>query len=107
MVKKVTLTALRPHRVLVFETENRYNGLLHSVERVSFGLEPDGQATRVTMVTELESMVPGLFIGPFYLVYLVNRAITQLLGGLIATAFPKMTVGPYLARVKSRLESQL
>ena len=105
VVKKVTLTALRPQRELVFETENRYNGLLHSAERVSFGFEPDGRATLVTMVTELESMTPVIYIGPFYLVYLVNRAVSGLLGGLIATVFPELNVGPHLSRVKVRLES--
>ena len=106
MVKTVTLTTLRPNRELAFETKNRYNGLLHSAERVSFNLEPDGPATRVTMVTELESMVPGIYLGPFYVAYLMGQVVTKLLGGLMASAFPGMCVGPRLSRVKSRMERQ-
>ena len=104
MVKTMTVTTLEPQQWLSFETKNRYNGLLHSVERVRFGLTPEGCGTRVTMVTELESMLPGPYLSPLYALYILKEAVLGLFSRWARSRYPALFVGPYLSRIKGRAE---
>lgn len=101
VVKTMTITDHEPYLALAFETRNSYNGLLHSVERMSFELRQETEGTRVTMVTEVEAMVPSAFIGPVYAMRVFRAVFERLFGGL----FAKMVAGPHLPRIKELLET--
>ena len=113
VVKTTAITTYQPHTALVFVTRNSYNGLLHSAETLSFTFrpQPDGtpesapEGTMVTMVSEVEAMVPSAFIGPVYAIRMVRAAFQRLLGQRFSRRFPNMAVGPHLARIKETLES--
>ena len=64
LIKTTTIAVHEPNSVLVFETRNIYNGLLHSIERMTFNLSEEVEGTVVTLVSEIEAMVPSVFIGP-------------------------------------------
>ena len=93
---------------LVVETRNSYNGLLHSIEKFTFEFVPEmdreTDGTRVTMVTEIEPMVPGMFIGPVYAIRLVRNAFARMFGSRLS---PQLPVGPQLSRVKETVESSV
>jgi len=98
---------------LVVETRNSYNGLLHSIEKYYFEFLPETKpdtnqetkGTRVTMVSEIEPMIPGMFIGPVYAIRLVRSAFGRVFGNRLAGLLPQATVGPHLSRVKERVEA--
>ncbi len=104
VVKITTIAVCEPYFGLVFETRNSYNGLLHSVEKVSFDLRQEIEGTMVTMVSEVEAMVPSAFIGPVYAIRAFRAAFDRLFGGLLSGLFPAMTAGPHLSRVKEMVE---
>ena len=109
--KATTITAYEPYSALVFETRNSYNGLLQSIDKVSFELREEWghnrsaetdymaiqEATNVSMVSEVEVMVPGVFIGPVYALRLLRASLDRL--------FPKMA-GPHLPRIKQIVEGE-
>ena len=105
VVKIVTITAFLPYIDLTLETRNSYNGLLASVERSFFNLQEDMEGTQVTMVTEVEPMVPGAFIGPIYAIRIVRGVFERLLGRGRSGYSPKMPVGPLLGRIKEAVET--
>ena len=102
--KRTTIALYSPHSSLVIETRNIYNGLLHSIERFKFELEELG-GTQVSMVSEIEAMVPSIFIGPVYAIRVVRNIFGRLLGGRMAGFLPQATAGPHLSRVKDKLET--
>ena len=104
IVKTVTVTGHEPYSGLVFETSNSYNGLLVSKDKVSFHLQEEMEGTQVTMVSEVESMVPGGFMGPVYAIRVVRAALERVLGGLLGSRASRMSPGPYLPRVKEAVE---
>ena len=57
------------------------------------------------MVSTVEPLVPGMFIGPIYAIRLVRGLTERLLGDRLSSLFPKMSVGPYLSRIKQTLET--
>ena len=87
---------------LVVETRNSYNGLLHSIEKFKFELFPQTDGTRVILVSEIEPMVPSMFIGPVYAIRLVRSAFGRLLGSRLSKELP---VGPHLSRIKQTVEA--
>ena len=105
VVKTVTITAYEPYHNLVFETRNSYNGLLVSIDKVSFGLQEDAEGTQVTMVSEVEAMVPGGFMGPVYAIRVVRAALRRLLGKRFPDPFSRLTSNPYLSRIKQMMET--
>ena len=104
--KVTTITGFEPDSTLVIETRNSYNSLLHSIEKFTFDLRPEAVGTRVTMVSEVEAMVPSIFIGPIYAIRFVRGAFDRLLGRRMFGVFPKASVGPHLSRVKARVEAE-
>jgi hypothetical protein len=102
--KRTTIALYSPHSSLVIETRNIYNGLLHSIERFKFELDELG-GTQVSMVSEIEAMVPSIFIGPVYAIRVVRNIFGRLLGGRMAGFLPQATAGPHLSRVKDKLET--
>ena len=102
--KRTTIALYCPHSSLVIETRNIYNGLLHSIERFKFELDELG-GTQVSMVSEIEAMVPSIFIGPVYAIRVVRNIFGRLLGGRMAGFLPQATAGPHLSRVKDELET--
>ena len=105
MVKVTTIAVYEPYDTLVFETRNSYNGLLHSIEEYTFDLHQEVTGTDILMVSKVEALVPSLFIGPVYAIRLVRGITERLLGGRMSALFPGMSVGPYLSRIKERLET--
>ena len=105
MVKITSITVYQPHRELVFETSNSYNGLLHSVETMFFSFSEEPEGTKVAMVAQIEAMVPSAFIGPVYAIRIARAAFDRLFGRRLASLFPDVTVGPHLSRVKEMLET--
>ncbi len=106
MVKTMTIVTYEPYHTLVFETRNSYNGLLHSVEKLIFKFWQDPEGTQVSLVSEVEAMIPSAFIGPVYAIRMVRAAFDRLLGGRLAGLFPQITVGPHLSRIKKLLETR-
>lgn len=104
-VKITTIAVYQPHRNLVLETSDSYNGLLYSVERASFELQPTPEGAWVTMVSEVEVMVPSAFIGPVYAIRLARAAFQRLLGRRFSGLFSSMPPGPYLSRIKEMMET--
>ena len=105
-VEKVSsIPVYEPNAALVVETRNSYNGLLHSIERFSFELHSELEGTRVTMVSEVEPMVPSMFIGPVYAIRVVRNIFGRLFGGVLTGMFPQSTVGPHLSRIKEKVEN--
>ena len=106
VVKVTTITLLEPDTDLVIETRNIYNSLLHSIEKYTFALQPEasaeGSATAVTMVSEVEPMVPGAFIGPVYAIRFVRGMFDKLFGHWLSG---EASVGPHLAKVKEKTEA--
>ncbi len=105
VVRIMTITAYRPYGELVFETRNSFNGLLHSVERMSFTFSQEPEGTAIAMVSQIEPMVPSAFIGPVYAIRLARSAFDRLFGKRLSGLFPNMNVGPYLSRVKKTMET--
>ena len=105
VVKVSTITVHEPHAALAVETRNSYNGLLHSIERFRFEFHPDMDGTQVSMVSEIEPMVPSIYIGPVYAIRLVRSLFERLLGNRLGGIFTQATVGPQLSRVKERTEA--
>ncbi len=105
LIRATTITVYEPNTLLVLETRNIYNGLLHSVEKASFDLQEEASGTQVTMVSEVEAMVPSMFIGPVYAIRLVRSLFERLLGKRMVRLFPEMAVGPQLSRVKAKTEA--
>ncbi len=104
MVKETTIVVYQPHDAIVFHTRNSYNGLLHSIEEYAFELGNEVAGTSVMMVSRVEAMVPGVFIGPVYAIRLVRGVAERLLGDRLSRLFPGMSVGPYLSRIKDVVE---
>ena len=103
VVKIVTITAYDPFSALAFETRNSYNGLLVSIDRMSFGLREEEKGTEVTMRIDLEAMVPGGFMGPAYAMRVFGAAFERLIGRRL---FPGVSAGPYLPRIKEMVEGE-
>ena len=117
VVKVSTITVYEPYAALVVETRNSYNGLLHSIERFSFEFhplspfhgrngEPGVDGTQVSMVSEIEPMVPSMYIGPVYAIRLVRSLFERLLRNRLGGLFTQETVGPQLSRVKDMTEAK-
>ena len=104
VVKTTTVTGYEPHAGLVFETSNSYNGLLVSKDKLTFHLQEEMEGTRVTMVSEVEAMVPGGFMGPVYAIRVVRAVFERLLGKWLKSLSPRMPVGPFLPRIKEAVE---
>ena len=105
VVKTVTIVAYEPYQALVFETRNSYNGLLVSIDKVSFDLQQEAEGTRVTMVSEVDAKVPGGFMGPVYAIRVVRVSLGRLLGKRFPGIFSGVTPGPYLPRIKQIVET--
>ncbi len=105
LVRTTSVKTFEPYRSLAFDTRNAFNGLLHSVESMTFELEPTLEGTRVTLVNELEAMVPQAFIGPVIATRVVRAAFVRIIDGWASKFFPGLAVGSHLARVKQRLEN--
>lgn len=117
VVKVSTITVYEPYAALALETRNSYNGLLHSIERFSFEFhplssfngrigEPEKDGTQLSMVSEIEPMVPSVYIGPVYAIRLVRALFERLLRNRFGGLFTQATVGPQLARVKEMTEGK-
>lgn len=117
VVKVSTTTVYEPYAALALETRNSYNGLLHSIERFSFEFhpisplngrigDPEVIGTQVSMVSEIEPMVPSLYIGPVYAIRLVRVLFERLLRNHLGGFFAQATVGPQLSRVKQMTEAR-
>jgi uncharacterized protein YndB with AHSA1/START domain len=104
LVRITSVTAFRPYTSLAFDTRNSFNGLLHSVESMTFEFDPTPEGTRVTMVNELEAMVPQAFIGPGYAMRLARGAFVRFIDGWASRFIPGLAVGAHLARIKERVE---
>ena len=91
------ITVYSPHDALTFETRVSYNGLLYSLERTSFELQPVPEGSWVAKASEVEIMVPSAFIGPVYAIRMVRAGLVRLLG--------RTSSGPHLSRVKEMLET--
>ena len=102
--KRTTIALYSPPSSLVIETRNSYNGLLHSLERFKFELVEELGGTRVNMVSEIEAMVPSIFIGPVYAIRVVRYIFGRLIGSRMAGFLPQATAGPHLSRVKAKVE---
>ena len=59
LVKITRIAEYQPNSGLVIETRNSYNGLLHSIEKFSFDLHEQEGRTTVTLLAEVEAMVPA------------------------------------------------
>lgn len=105
VVKTVTITAYEPYCALVFETRNSYNGLLVSIDKASFQFRPEAEGTQVSMVSEVEAMVPGGFMGPVYAIRVARAAFGRFLGNRFSGSLSRATPGPYLPRIKEMLET--
>lgn len=105
VVKITTVTVFEPHAALAVETRNSYNGLLHSVEKFSFQFSTDGSGTLVSLVSEVQPMVPGMFIGPVYAIRVVRAAFGRIFGGRLAGIFSQTSAGPHLTRIKETVEA--
>ena len=116
VVKVSTITVYEPYAALALETRNSYNGLLHSIERFSFEFhpsssfhgrieEPEVDGTRVSMLAEIEPMVPSIYIGPVYAIRLVRSLLERLLRNRLGGLFTQATAGPQLSRVKEKTEA--
>jgi len=106
LIRATTVTAHNPDSLMTLETQNIYNGLLHSVERMTFSLQETPEGTEVTLVSEVEAMVPSVFIGPVYAIRAVRGLFERLLGRRLAGMFPAMSVGPHLSRIKAKVEAE-
>ena len=104
IVKTLSITGYEPHTGLAFETSNSYNGLLVSRDRITFQFQEEMEGTRVTMVTEVEAMVPGGFMGPVYAIRVARVAFERLMGKLLGSRLPRMSPGPFLPRIKEAVE---
>jgi uncharacterized protein YndB with AHSA1/START domain len=105
VVKTMTIAAYEPNSVLVFETRNSYNNLLVSIDKISFELREEMEGTRVYMLSEVEPMVPGAFMGPAYAIRLSRGFIGRILGGKAAGFSPSLAAGPHLTRIKEMVET--
>ena len=105
VVKTVTITAYGPYHTLAFETRNSYNNLLVSIDQVSFDFLPEGEGTQVTMLSEVEAMVPGGFMGPVYAIRVARAALGRVLGKRFSGSLARMTPGPHLSRIKEMMET--
>ena len=103
--KLSSITLYEPLSALAIETRNTYNGLLHSIEKFTFGFQEEPNGTLVTMVSEMEAMVPSIFIGPIYAIRLVRGSIERMLGGRLAGILPSASAGSHLSRVKEKTEA--
>ena len=105
LIRSTTIALYEPKSALVLQTKNIYNGLLHSIEKMTFDLREEGSGTEVSMVSEVEPMVPSAFIGPVYAIRAVRGLFERLLGQRLSALFPEITVGPHLARIKEKMEA--
>ena len=105
MVKITSIAAYQPYHELVFSTRNSFNGLLHSVETISFSFLQEPEGTRVSMEAQIEAMVPSAFIGPVYAIRVARASFERLLGRRLARIFPNVSVGPHLSRIKEMMET--
>ena len=103
--KTMTMTVYEPNSALVFETRNSYNNLLVSIDRVSFELQEQIEGTRVYMLSEVEAMVPGGFMGPAYAMRIARAFLGRILGGKMQGYSPSLPAGPHLSRVKEMMET--
>ena len=104
-VKLTSVALYRPDTALLLETRNSYNGLLHSIERYTFELQEESAGTRVSLVSEVEAMVPSAFMGPVYAIRLLRVTLERLFGRRLTRLFPGVAVGPHLAVVKEKVEA--
>ena len=105
LVKTMTITVHEPNSVLVFETRNSYNNLLVSIDKISFELQEEMAGTRVYMLSEVEAMVPGGFMGPAYAMRVAKGLLSRFLGGKDQGYSPSLPAGPHLSRVKEMMET--
>ncbi len=105
MVKTMIVTEYEPHSRLTFETSNSYNNLLVSRDRISFELRQEVEGTRVIMVSQVEALVPGAFMGPAYAMRIARGFLARVLGGKPSDNAPKLPAGPHLSRVKEMMET--
>ncbi len=105
LVKTMIVTALEPHSNLAFETSNSYNNLLVSKDRISFEFRQEMEGTRVIMVSQVEALVPGAFMGPAYAMRVARGFLMRILGGKLSDSSPKLPAGPHLSRIKEMIET--
>ena len=105
VVKALTIAVYEPYDALVLENANSYNGLLHSAETYAFEFSPAPGGVRVTLVAQVEAMVPSAFIGPVYAMRIARAAFERVLGARLTARFPEIAVGPYLSRIREAVES--
>lgn len=105
LVKLSSIAEFQPSTRLVLETRNSYNGLLHSIEKFTFDLHEQEGRTAVTMISEVEAMVPSVFMGPVYAIRFVRGLMDRLMGQRLARMFPGSQVGRHLALVKVKTEA--
>ena len=105
VVKVSTVTVFEPYTAMVIETRNSFNGLLHSIEKFNFGLVEGNGDTHVTLVSEVEPMVPSIYIGPVYAIRIVRNLLSRLFGSSMSGLLPLGTPGPHLSRIKERVEA--
>ena len=101
IVKTVIITDYLPYCTLAFETRNSYNGLLVSIDRMSFEIQQDAGGSRVTLVLAVEAMVPSGFIGPVYAIRVLRAFLERLTGRRSENLKP----GPFLPRIKAAVET--
>ena len=101
IVKTMTITSYDPYYSLGIETRNSYNGLLASIDKISFDIRQETEGSRVNMVSEVETMVPGGFLGPVFAIRVVRIILDRLLGDRSASMKP----GPHLPRIKQLVET--
>ena len=104
IVKIITVTGYEPHHGLVFETSNSYNGLLVSKDKASFHLQEEMEGTRITLVSEVEAMVPGGFMGPVYAIRVVRAFLERVLGRWLSPRLTRAPPGPFLPLIKQAVE---
>ena len=105
LVKTMTVTALEPHSRLAFDTSNSYNDLLVSIDKISFEFRQETEGTRVIMISRVEALVPGAFMGPAYAMRIARGFFTRILGGKLTDSAPKLPAGPHLSRIKEMIET--
>lgn len=105
VVKTLTIAVYEPHHALTLTNANSYNGLLHSAETYAFTLCPDPGGARVTLLAQVEAMVPGAFIGPVYAIRIARHIFERTFGARLAARFPGLAAGPYLSLIREVVES--
>ena len=105
LVKTMTVSVYEPSRRLAFDTANSYNNLLVSIDKVSFDFQEEMEGTQVLMVSQVEALVPGAFMGPAYAMRIVRAFFVRILGERWGGGPSKLPAGPHLPRIKEMVET--